>query len=328
MTAVTYRQFLEMTKACIKKFLPESYQDKTAMIEQVMKNNGVLLQGLFMRNGKGKTNQAGPVLYLEPFYKEYQNGRSLEDVWREIAEQYDTAQKEVQNVSISIAYEKIKNGLFVSVCNAEQNEQRLQGIPHDIREDLALIYQSRIHLHDGQTGSIVINNQHLSHWGITKEQLQTDAWDNMKKIMPPVFFTMNEMMEQLEREYSYGVFSPKEIKPIDDIETDAFLYVLTNTEADCGAVYMFDDELMARIAERLDSNLLALPSSLHEILILKEREGMDPFELRMMVEEINKDVVRPEDKLSDEVYRYDKETHSLKAMIGQNYLQNWQIKME
>ena len=52
------------------------------------------------------------------------------------------------------------------------------------------------------------------------------------------------------------------------------------------------------------------------------------MELHLMVEEINKDVVRPEDKLSDEVYWYDRETHSLKAMIGQDYLQNWQIKME
>ena len=323
---MTYRQFLETTKACIKNFLPESYQDKTAVIEPVMKNNGVVLQGLSVRNGE--TNKVEPVLYLEPFYKEYQDGRSLEDVWRKIAEQYDAAQKEVQNVSISIAYEKIKNGLFVSVCNAGQNAQRLQGIPHDIREDLALIYQSRIHLYDGQTGSMVINNRHLSHWGITKEQLQTDAWNNMKKMMPPVFLTMEETLGQLEEKYSYEELSQKKSKPIEEVETDAFLYVLTNKEAYSGAVYMFDDELMAEIAEKLDSNLVVLPSSVHEILILKEMEGMDPFELRMMVEEINRDVVQPEDKLSDEVYRYDKETHSLEVMTGRNYLQNWQIKME
>ena len=103
---------------------------------------------------------------------------------------------------------------------------------------------------------------------------------------------------------------------------------MTNTEADYGAVYMFDDELMTRIAERLDSNLFVLPSSIHELIILKEIKNVEPMNLHLMVEEINKDVVRPEDKLSDEVYWYDRETHSLKAMIGQDYLQNWQIKME
>ena len=323
---VTYRLFLEMTKACIKNFLPESYQDKTVVIEPVMKNNGVVLQGLSVRNGE--TNKVEPVLYLEPFYKEYQDGRSLEDVWRKIAEQYDAAQKEVQNVSISIAYEKIKNGLFVSVCNAEQNAQRLQGIPHDIREDLALIYQSRIHLYDGQTGSMVINNRHLSHWDITKEQLQTDAWNNMKKMMPPVLLTMEEIQGQLEGKYSLEELSQKKSRPIEDAETDAFLYVLTNTEVTCGAVYMFDEELMARIAERLDSNLLVLPSSTHEILILRETEDVDVFDLRLMVEKINKDVVRPEDKLSDEVYRYDRAAHKLNVIKEQDYLQDWQIKME
>ena len=85
---------------------------------------------------------------------------------------------------------------------------------------------------------------------------------------------------------------------------------------------------MARIADRLDFNLLVLPSSTHEILILKETKGIDLLDLQSMVEEINRDFVKPEDKLSDEVYRYDKETHSLKAVMGQDSLQSWQIKLE
>ena len=175
---------------------------------------------------------------------------------------------------------------------------------------------------------MVINNRHLSHWDITKEQLQTDAWNNMKKMMPPVLLTMEEIQGQLEGKYSLEELSQKKSRPIEDAETDAFLYVLTNTEVTCGAVYMFDEELMARIAERLDSSLLILPSSTHEILILRETEDVDVFDLRLMVEEINKDVVRPEDKLSDEVYRYDRAAHKLNVIKEQDYLQDWQIKME
>ena len=321
---MTYETFLKITEEQIKDFLPESYQDKTAVIEPRIKNNGIVQYGFTMRGRKG----AEPLLYLEPFYEEYKRGRKLEDIWRELAKQYAAAQKKIQNISIPMGYEKIKNNLYVTVCNAEQNSQRLLTVPHDVQEDLALTYHCKVSLFDGQGGDIMVNNQCLDYWGISKEQLRADAWNNMMKMNPPVFLTMEETLGQLEGKYSFEELSQKKSRPIEDAETDEFLYVLTNTEANCGAVYMFDEELMARIAERLDSNLLVLPSSIHEILILKEMEGVDLFDLRVMVEEIKKEVVRPEEKLSDEVYRYDRETHSLKVMIGQDYLQNWQIKME
>ena len=323
---MTYETFLKATEERIKDFLPESYQNKTVAIESVTKNNGIMLQGFSMRSGKEK--ESVPVLYLEPFYEEYKRGREIEGIWQELAELYDAAQKKIQDISIPMEYEKIKNNLYVTVCNAEQNSQRLRTIPHDIQEDLALTYHCKVSLFDGQGGDIMVNNQCLNHWGISKEQLRADAWNNMMKMTPPVFFTMEETMGQLEGKYSLEELSQKKSRPIEDAETDAFLYVLTNTEVTCGAVYMFDEELMARIAERLDSSLLILPSSTHEILLLRETEDVDVFDLRLMVEGINKDVVRPEDKLSDEVYRYDRAAHKLNVIKEQDYLQDWQIKME
>ena len=214
-----------------------------------------------MRGRKG----AEPLLYLEPFYEEYKRGRKLEDIWRELAKQYAAAQKKIQNISIPMGYEKIKNNLYVTVCNAEQNSQRLLTVPHDVQEDLALTYHCKVSLFDGQGGDIMVNNQCLDYWGISKEQLRADAWNNMMKMNPPVFLTMEETLGQLEGKYSFEELSQKKSRPIEDAETDEFLYVLTNTEANCGAVYMFDEELMARIAERLDSNLLVLPLSLIHI---------------------------------------------------------------
>ncbi len=322
---MTYRLFLETTKACIKNYLPESYQTKEAVIEPVIKNNSVVLQGFSMRDGKA--GRAEPVLYLEPFYKAYQNGKELEDVWMELAVRYDAAQKEIQTVSISMEYEKVKNGLFVSVCNAAQNAQRLQGIPHDIREDLALTYQCRVRLYDGQMGDMLINNRHLSHWGITGGQLRSDAWSSMKKVTPPVFLTMNEMIERMKASDSTVNFLGEKAGPIGEIEKNASMYVLTNTEADFGAAYMFDDDVMSAIAERLDSDLLVLPSSVHETLILKEQGILEVCALRQMVEEVNKDVVAPEVRLSDEIYRYDRAAHSLRMLRSLDYHQSWQFTM-
>ena len=323
---MTYETFLKVTEKRIKDFLPEGYQNKMAVIEPVTRNNGIMQEGFSMRSGKEK--ESVPVLYLEPFYEEYRRGRKLEEIWRELAEQYEAAQENIQDISIPVEYEKIKDSLYVSVCNAGQNSQRLQAVPHDMKEDLALTYHCRVSLFDEETGDIMVNNRLLYHWGIKKEQLQKDAWNNMKKMIPPVFVTMEEMIEHLEGTTSFEEIAEKKSREIEDIGTDSIFYVLTNTEVDCGAVYMFDEDLMARIADRLDFNLLVLASSTHEILILKETKGIDLLDLQSMVEEINRDFVKPEDKLSDEVYRYDKETHSLKAVMGQDSLQSWQIKLE
>lgn len=286
---MTYETFLKVTEKRIKDFLPEGYQNKMAVIEPVTRNNGIMQEGFSMRSGKEK--ESVPVLYLEPFYEEYRRGRKLEEIWRELAEQYEAAQENIQDISIPVEYEKVKDNLYVSVCSTEQNAQRLLDAPHEIKEDLALTYHCRVILFDGRVGDFMINNHHLERWGISKEQIQMNAWNNMKKIMPPVFVTMEEMIEHLEGTVSFEEVAEKKLREVEDAGKDSIFYVLTNTTMDCGAVYMFDGDLMAKIAKRLDSNLLLLPSSRHEILILKEMRDIDLFDLQMMVEEINRDFV-------------------------------------
>lgn len=53
-----------------------------------------------------------------------------------------------------------------------------------------------------------------------------------------------------------------------------------------------------------------LPSSTHEVLLVKESEGFSPEELRNMVSEVNISTVSPEDLLSFKIFRYDGRTLS------------------
>ena len=48
-----------------------------------------------------------------------------------------------------------------------------------------------------------------------------------------------------------------------------------------------------------------LPSSVHEVLLLKDDQAMDVRKLENMVQEINESIVSPEEQLSDRVYHYD-----------------------
>lgn len=56
-----------------------------------------------------------------------------------------------------------------------------------------------------------------------------------------------------------------------------------------------------------EEDLFILPSSLHEIIVLKERDGMVPTDLLELVKQVNATEVRPDDKLTDSVYKFDAE---------------------
>lgn len=61
------------------------------------------------------------------------------------------------------------------------------------------------------------------------------------------------------------------------------------------------------LAERLGNDLYILPSSIHEVLLLPVSMGT-PEELAGIVKEVNRTLVLPEERLSDSVYRYDRES--------------------
>ena len=59
------------------------------------------------------------------------------------------------------------------------------------------------------------------------------------------------------------------------------------------------------IAEQIGGDYYVLPSSLHELVVLKKDQILTADELKAMVKEVNQQMVGPNEKLSDGVYVYD-----------------------
>ena len=81
------------------------------------------------------------------------------------------------------------------------------------------------------------------------------------------------------------------------------MYILTNTSKNGGAANLLDDAALADISEKVGGDFMILPSSIHEAIILPQVS--DDLDLQGMVCEINATQVAPEERLSDNVYRYD-----------------------
>ena len=69
--------------------------------------------------------------------------------------------------------------------------------------------------------------------------------------------------------------------------------------------------VMDNIAEKVGKDFSLLPSSIHEALIVPDRPDMEVDSLAAMVREVNATQVAKDEQLSDHVYRYDYDNHSL-----------------
>ena len=80
---------------------------------------------------------------------------------------------------------------------------------------------------------------------------------------------------------------------------------------------MASPEILKGVHEKLGEDFYILPSSVHEVLILKESDFPGPVEeLKEMVATINRDQVEPVDRLTDTVYRFDGKKLSIAGTEG------------
>lgn len=305
MVMISYEAFLKETEMRIREYLPDSYRESKVDVISLQGNNETVFEGLSITCGE---DSRVPILKLKNFYKQYCLGTSLEDVWREMAYQYTEIQRDqLKNSDLDFSYQMIRDKLMIAVCNAEENRELLKKVPHERREDLALIFRICLKVSHEVTGTALVSYHHLNTWKIREEQLKKDAWESMQHHSIPVFERMGSLIccsiEALRQESETGIEGC-----IPEQYFDLPIYILTNEEGLYGAAYMFDSQRMSQIAEQLDGNLIVLPSSTHEVIILKENEAMDLEPIREMVRDINANEVAPEEKLSDEIYRFDRDT--------------------
>ncbi len=93
------------------------------------------------------------------------------------------------------------------------------------------------------------------------------------------------------------------------------LYCATAGNGAFGVAPVILSGCLSRLAERLGSDLIVLPSSVHELLALPETGGDDLGMLKGVVSEVNRSVVSEEDYLSDSVYRFDRGSGVLEVAI-------------
>ena len=241
---------------------------------------------------------------LEEIFTKFEQSGDYDSVLKNttsfVANGIDTAPKtDIDNL---LNYEEMKNKLSIEVISAEANKELLLNIPHDRIEDLAAVYRFVLKSESTGKASILVSNEMMQKMGITHEQLKNDALYNAPIIRPAVIKGMNEVIKELMGKEAYEIANGTG-------NVEESVYVATVPDKDSGAGVLSYQNFMDQAAERVGGDFFILPSSIHEILIVKDDGEMKAELLRNMVQQINRTELMPEDKLSDNVYHYDSKEH-------------------
>lgn len=293
---VTYVQFQEMLADIVRSKLDESIE---VDITDVMKNNGVILRGMTF---SGKGDGVSPTIYMESYFEAYQRGYSPDELADKIVDLFRFgAKKNFFDVQEFLDFEKAKAHIAYKLVNYEKNEELLKKIPHRRFLDMAVVYYYLLSdtEHDLENATILIYNNHLENWNITKEELDAIAKENTPALLHEDLRHITDVLQDLlKQECDFG-------------EDSYGMYVLSNRSKIFGAAAILYSDVLKTFAEKINADLYIIPSSVHEVILVPRREGMEWQPLREMVREVNATQVEEIEILSDNLYYYSREENAV-----------------
>lgn len=304
-----YEIFKEEVSEKFRDFLPEEYRERDIRICPVQKVN-VTLDGISLFNKSGKLS-VSPTIYVNDMYKRYQATNDLQAVLQTTADMMAQAMKQMPEPiqTSAMDFKAAEEKVFFQLVNTEQNRDMLAGLPHREFQDLSIIYRWLIDNSGEEIQSFVVDNRLTEKIGMSEEQLFQAAAQNTRNLLPPVVKSMDEVIYEI----FVGDGMPEELAKLmlDKLSTELKAYIITNEKAIGGAASMLYETELHKLAERLDDDLYILPSSINEAIAVPASAGSDLGELAQMVFEINMTQVPLSERLSNQVYHYDKDLRKL-----------------
>lgn len=291
---LNYDEFKELVIEKLKDYFPEPYRDYEMAVHPVFRTNEVKDGITLQRSGQ----TISPTIYIQDMYQTYRSGNDLNDVLKHTADFYVEKSKQM-DVNMDFLNKLPSDQIYMSLINTAENQELLKSCPHRQFQDLSVVY--RVFIGQNETGimSARIDEGLAEKYKVTEPELYELAYKNTEKLFPSVVRPLNDMLREIMESQDV----PDEI--IDSTLEDNLLYIVTNNKQISGASAILYEENLHNLAELYGGDLYVIPSSVHEMLVLPADSDMLPDEIANIVQEVNQMAVQPEERLSNQVYRYD-----------------------
>lgn len=282
----------------LKKISAELGEEYEIICKDIVKNNSCVFKCLYIMNKCVDENmKMTPAIYLEYWFDRYQHGESIESIVAKLIMVYYESVNIADSFDLTnISKDRLKECIFYRLVNYEANKEQLYDVPYIPFLDLALTFHYRCKQSDNSVNSFRINDKLMKMWGLCVDDLFDYAEQNMPVMFPDVFATLSNVMRK---------YIPCSCDELDFSEN---IFVLTNNYGINGATAMLYTTKLHKLADFLDDDLYIIPSSIHEIIIIPVNEANDGEIIKSLINEVNYSQVLPEERLSDNLYIFRKET--------------------
>ena len=298
----------EIIKDAIKREIGKRYPEGKVMETTFIKNNTSKL-GITIKLPNIK---ATPVVYVDDMYNYYNNVNDLDDTLNKAISLIESNINSIKNTKVDDAVYKlmkdIKGNVFPRLVNTKTNEVMLQNTPHRGFLDMSIVYY--IEQYNDRLNcieSIRITNELMECENISEEELYHNSMKNMlekekSRLMPMIKVIMS---------IQFGIpLMETEISKSDFLGGD--FVMLSNERGINGSRRLLATKALIKASEIAESDLYILPSSTQEVLIVSVNEiNASVSELKNMVSEVNMNEVSKEERLTDNVYIFKRDTNTI-----------------
>lgn len=257
-----------------------------AGVKTLTKNNNKKIDCVSLRTKASGKYTA--VVNIGDLYDDFTSGTDIstivESLIRQCNEQMPKSNFDINN------YANVRPNLFVALVNAELNENEKDALADPFLDLLKIV---KIIVPSGKnSGLVTVKKSMLDVWGVTATEVFMDAISAKNPYTMPVNDTISNII---------------------GVNDDAPFEFVTNKMKFFGAsVILYDDKaVLKKLAKKYDDDLVIIPSSVHEVLVLPYYDGSDLDSLRETIKHVNNSIVEKADILSYSAYKYDRSKNSI-----------------
>lgn len=298
----------ELCKLILEK-LGEDYQAEQS---QVRKNNGVMKEVLYLRK---KEDECIPCFYMDELYRSYCMGENeealAEHMVNVVLEECKTVKEQAKKC---LEQEWMSDRLFLRLIHREKNRELLETSVYKEYLDLAaVVYVLTEDTEKGVKSFLLPKTMWDALELGTMEEYFPKLLDSTRQLFPETLLCMERFLPEVRNaEGGECVWRIRDVLPEERLIPQR-IYILSNRRKVNGAAVMLYPELLKELGGRFGGDYYIIPSSVHEVLLLKASQEEGKGYLNRLIHEVNESQVAPEEVLSDHVYLYSYETGMLSS---------------
>lgn len=278
-------------------------------IKFVKKDGGDLLNIIFAEHDDAYEVCS---VHVEELYVAYQNGIRLNTIVDYICSDvlhaksiyvYDKT-KELMD------YDTAKSRLFVRLINYDRNADILRDVVHKTLGDIVFTVYAIVDENEFGIVSTKVLKSMVKKWDKNEDDIFNEAIKNTYYLTPPRIYKWEGVL--CDESYAGDSFMNDE--DIFDLDKSFSGNILSTTRKTNGAIAVFLPGVAEKISEMLNSDFYMVFTSIHEVMIHSTGSGVDPKDLKLVLQDTLREVTPSSDYLTEKIYKYNRRTHKFECV--------------